>query len=118
MMCGKEFDQNDSPLEVALDSVDEVVLKTLTKIPKPPYHPFHIHVNPFQVIEVGGTPEQFPVWRDTWVVHYEQPVRVRIQYRRFTGDSVVHCHLLDHEDQGMMLRFRIVKGQPAPFTCG
>jgi FtsP/CotA-like multicopper oxidase with cupredoxin domain len=98
-------------------------------------HPFHIHVNPFQVVKIidpngrdvsppdavddagGGTPDpQYPglkgVWKDTlWVkslnpkVKYPQGVYkiyVRTRYQRYIGEYVLHCHILDHEDQGMM----------------
>lgn len=98
-------------------------------------HPFHIHVNPFQVVKIldpngkdvsapgavddagGGTPDpQYPglkgVWKDTlWVkslipqVAYPKgvyTVHVRTRYQRYIGEFVLHCHILDHEDQGMM----------------
>ena len=33
---------------------------------------------------------------------HDNPVRIRTTYEDFTGDFVMHCHLLHHEDQGMM----------------
>ena len=101
-------------------------------------HPFHIHVNPFQVVSItdpsgkdvsapgavdntGGLDPQYPglkgVWKDTlWVKDLiNNPadfpsklatsmytIKVRTRYQRYIGEYVLHCHILDHEDQGMM----------------
>jgi L-ascorbate oxidase len=105
-------------------------------------HPFHIHVNPFQVVDVlklnpatkkwsslyalsydeclkseNGDPQycdQKDVFRDTLFVKpgdstgLDYRVVVRSRYRRYIGDFVLHCHILDHEDFGMMQNVRIV----------
>ena len=66
-------------------------------------HPFHIHVNSFQVISRNGQPESsFPTWRDTVLVRRGETVRIRIPFHDFAGKTVYHCHILDHEDLGMM----------------
>ena len=71
-------------------------------------HPFHIHVNPFQTWRMGpqGVPET--IWRDTLLVPQGQPQYIYTQYKDFTGKYVYHCHILDHEDQGMMEQVEIV----------
>jgi len=107
-------------------------------------HPFHMHVNPFQIVRIldpqgrdvsapdavddaGGAPDpQYPglkgVWKDTlWVKSLTPPapagsgtytVVVRSRTERYLGDAVLHCHILDHEDQGMMenIRFALPDG--------
>ena len=90
-------------------------------------HPFHIHVNPFQVIEVldpdgidvsGYEPGNHSpyarlkgTWKDTLFVTRKgnKPYRVivRTRYKRYIGDFVLHCHILYHEDMGMMQNVRI-----------
>ena len=70
-------------------------------------HPFHIHVNSFQVISRNGIPESLPAWRDTVLVRRGETVRIRIQFRDFAGKTVYHCHILDHEDLGMMSNLMI-----------
>ncbi|MGK7896956.1 MAG: multicopper oxidase family protein [Xenococcus sp. (in: cyanobacteria)] len=65
-------------------------------------HPFHIHVNHFQVISRNGQPESLPAWRDTVLIPRGETVRIRIRFSDFTGKTVYHCHILDHEDLGMM----------------
>jgi FtsP/CotA-like multicopper oxidase with cupredoxin domain len=72
-------------------------------------HPFHIHVNPFQTWRVGpdGTPET--VWRDTILVRQGVPVYFFTRYTDYIGTFVYHCHILDHEDQGMMELLEVVQ---------
>ncbi len=65
-------------------------------------HPFHIHGNAFQVISRNGQPESLLAWRDTVLVKRGEIVRIRIPFRDFAGNTVYHCHVLDHEDLGMM----------------
>jgi FtsP/CotA-like multicopper oxidase with cupredoxin domain len=43
-----------------------------------------------------------PVWRDTIILHEGWTVKFRTRYADFAGRFVQHCHILDHEDQGMM----------------
>ena len=71
-------------------------------------HPFHIHVNPFQTWRFGpdGTPET--VWRDTLLVRRGIQEHVFSHYTDYIGKYVYHCHILDHEDQGMMELVEIV----------
>lgn len=84
-------------------------------------HPFHIHVNPFEVTSIMGPEnpsdpsspqvEQLtggPVWRDTIWVPNNGTVTFRTKYEDFIGTFVQHCHILDHEDQGMMQLVDIV----------
>ncbi len=65
-------------------------------------HPFHLHVNRFQVTERNGQPEPFLAWKDTVSVGSYETVTIRVRFEDFTGRTVYHCHILDHEDQGMM----------------
>lgn len=101
-----------------LGAVDEWVLGSENAAPlepndpsqDPDIHVFHIHVNPFQVQRDGpdGTAEW--VWKDTLAVSSnETPVSVYTKYRRFTDKFVIHCHILDHEDLGMMEVVKVVK---------
>ncbi|MFY9823177.1 MAG: multicopper oxidase family protein [Thermoanaerobaculia bacterium] len=62
-------------------------------------HPFHIHVNPFQMLNADGSPGE---WRDTIIVPPGGELRMRTRIERFTGRFVLHCHILPHEDRGMM----------------
>jgi FtsP/CotA-like multicopper oxidase with cupredoxin domain len=113
-------------------------------------HPFHIHVNPFQIVEVldpwgrdvsdPANADTYPkkpgtkdatvdvqyaglknAWKDTLWLKSNLPaddnpagtdgiykIKVRTRYERYIGEFVLHCHILDHEDQGMMQNVAIV----------
>ena len=67
-------------------------------------HPFHIHINPFLVCPTSSNKEpNFAHWRDTYWVQAEDGKReFLMHYRKFSGKYVMHCHKLNHEDEGMM----------------
>lgn len=80
-------------------------------------HPFHIHVNWFEVHKVvdgdgNETVYDPPIWMDTVNVPMEGSVTMRMRMENFQGLSVFHCHLLSHEDEGMMALFEIVDTEP------
>ena len=65
-------------------------------------HPFHLHGYQFQVIDRDGVPEPFPAWKDTVNVPRKSVVRFIVRYDNYPGKWMFHCHILDHEDHGMM----------------
>ena len=74
-----------------------------------PNHPYHIHVNPFEVITrnaQGLIIDRY--WKDTYLISSStnkgerNAVELRARYETFPGDFVMHCHNLNHEDAGMM----------------
>lgn len=65
-------------------------------------HPFHLHGFQFQVIERDGKPEPFVSWKDAVNVPKQRTVRFVVRFDDFPGKWMFHCHILDHEDQGMM----------------
>ncbi len=71
-------------------------------------HPFHIHVNPFQTWRLGPDGKYQTLWRDTILVKAGEPAYLYMRYSDFIGKFVYHCHILDHEDMGMMELVEIV----------
>jgi bilirubin oxidase len=65
-------------------------------------HPFHLHGFQFQVLDRNGVPEPFPAWKDTVNVPKKSVVRFIVRYANYPGKWMFHCHILDHEDHGMM----------------
>lgn len=102
---GKLFDPDRIDEEVPIGSVEEWIITSATS----DQHPFHIHVQPFQVTQISGNPVKPKRWQDTVIVPGFGLVRVRMRFTDFLGKSVFHCHILTHEDLGMMANFRIVK---------
>ncbi len=78
-------------------------------------HPFHIHVNSFEVISINGKMLEPGTIKDTVWIPAESTVIIRMRFKEFLGKSVFHCHILPHEDTGMMQNFLIKKrGTPMP----
>jgi FtsP/CotA-like multicopper oxidase with cupredoxin domain len=65
-------------------------------------HPFHVHINPFQVISRQDIPSALRAWKDVVLVRPGESVRLRIRFRDFAGRTLYHCHNFDHEERGMM----------------
>ena len=65
-------------------------------------HPFHLHGFQFQVLDRNGVPEPVRRWKDTVNVPRHQTVRFIVKYEHYPGKWMFHCHILDHEDHGMM----------------
>jgi FtsP/CotA-like multicopper oxidase with cupredoxin domain len=69
-------------------------------------HPFHIHQAHFLVYAENGAPVAHPMWLDTVNVPFAGSVDVILDFTDpvIKGMSVFHCHLLNHEDKGMMAK--------------
>ena len=69
-------------------------------------HPFHIHQVHFLAYAENGVPVAHPAWLDTVNVPYRGSVDVVLDFTDpvIKGISVFHCHLLNHEDKGMMAK--------------
>lgn len=93
---GQPFEPNTINVEATKDTVEEWVISNRT----PMYHPIHLHAWPFQVQGEAG-------WQDVvQVAPYSEQV-IRVAFNDFGGTTVLHCHILDHEDTGMMAIIRV-----------
>jgi FtsP/CotA-like multicopper oxidase with cupredoxin domain len=64
-------------------------------------HPMHVHGMFFKVLARNGTPVDEPYWRDTTLVHAQETVDVGL-VPLDPGRWMLHCHILEHADSGMM----------------
>jgi FtsP/CotA-like multicopper oxidase with cupredoxin domain len=100
---GQPFDPGRDDVVAKLGAAEEWTLVNTTPFP----HPLHIHVNPFQVIDVNGVPDPRKPWLDTVPVPAAGSVTFRTRFTDFTGRYVMHCHILPHEDTGMIINVNI-----------
>jgi FtsP/CotA-like multicopper oxidase with cupredoxin domain len=101
---GKAFDASRDDAVVRAGTVEEWTLVNEDVF----QHPFHIHVNPFQVVEINGKANDDGIWWDTFPLPARGSITVRMKFRPdVTGRTVYHCHILPHEDNGMMSAFTI-----------
>jgi len=105
LLDGKQFDPNVVNQLITLGTTEEWHLVNNSD----DTHPFHIHVNPFQVISVNGKPVDNYGYSDTFPVPAMGSVVIRTKYTDFDGKFVLHCHILFHEDHGMMQVVEVVR---------
>jgi suppressor of ftsI len=100
---GQKFEMNSGPmLTVNVGSLQHWRVMNPTK----EVHPFHIHQVHFLVYAVGENPVKDPAWVDTVNVPYGSSVDLVMDFTDpiIRGMSLFHCHLLSHEDKGMMAK--------------
>jgi len=144
MINGKQFAETGEIVDQCMpqDGLQDWILENYTTAIA---HPFHIHINPFQVIQID-TPVPNPtdntnyptynsyapkdnfIWQDVIAIppavigpdgKTVAPGRVRIRHTflDFPGTFVLHCHILAHEDRGMMQLVRVVPADKYPNDC-
>jgi suppressor of ftsI len=69
-------------------------------------HPFHIHVNSFEVIGVPSDPGYRRLHDTIWLPPFST-ITMRTRFKTWKGKSVYHCHVLPHEDSAMIKNFLI-----------
>jgi FtsP/CotA-like multicopper oxidase with cupredoxin domain len=107
---GKIFDANRMDVRVPLGNVEEWTIRNDSD----DMHVFHIHQIGFQVVEVDGVPMPFNGYVDTVRIPQRGEVKLRLPFtdRLILGRFMFHCHVLKHEDGGMMANIEIY--DPAP----
>jgi suppressor of ftsI len=74
-------------------------------------HPFHIHTNSFEVLGLPFDPNYHRLHDTIWIPpgmnNTPTTITIRMRFLSFAGKEVYHCHILPHEDQGMMSNFVI-----------
>jgi FtsP/CotA-like multicopper oxidase with cupredoxin domain len=123
---GRTYDHNRIDAVLPLGKAEEWRAAALTED-----HPLHIHVNPFQIASIedakgrDATDPASPAfdpdyaglkgqWKDTLLIKENMRVAFRTRYERFTGDFVIHCHIMFHGDHGMMQNLRIAAEDDMP----
>ena len=135
---GKQFEEGVIDQLMLLGNAEEWTIKNISG--RSVMHPFHIHINPFQVTEIFDPltmtePLQLPqpwVWWDTFPIPagvqkvengkfqfdpvtnlpiLEGPpghIKIRTRFVDYPGTYVLHCHILGHEDRGMMQMVKVM----------
>ena len=96
----KTYDEKRIDIQVPLNTIEDWDIANVDADLMD--HPFHLHAASFQVISRNGQPEPYAAWKDTVLVKGGETVRIRILFKDFANKSVYHCHILDHEELGMM----------------
>jgi FtsP/CotA-like multicopper oxidase with cupredoxin domain len=136
MINNKQFGETGEIVDqcMPLNGLQDWVLENWTSVA----HPFHIHINPFQVVRIETPtaqnrysvykPTKDFIWQDVIAIPAGKisadgkqitpgKVVIRQTYLDFTGTFVLHCHILAHEDRGMMQLVRVVPANKYPAGC-
>ena len=99
------FDHERVDVRVPLGSIEEWTIRNSSD----ELHVFHIHQLGFQVVSVNGVEQPFSALQDTVNVPIHGEVKVRLAFTDPTivGRFMVHCHILEHEDKGMMAQIEV-----------
>lgn len=113
---GQEFDPTAPPMFVAhAGTIERWTINNQTE----EMHDFHVHQTHFLVTSVDGVPVARPVWTDTFVVPWRRKgpngsyipgkIEALVDFRSkvIRGTFVFHCHILNHEDNGMMAKIAV-----------
>lgn len=105
--------------KMSMTRVDEVVPLNRTEIWKVTntgggYHDFHVHDEQFRVLSVNGRPPgpKLAGPKDTVFLPPGSTVRLAVRFTEYADPEhpyMYHCHLLNHEDRGMMGQFTVVE---------
>jgi FtsP/CotA-like multicopper oxidase with cupredoxin domain len=97
-ISGQDFDATREDHVVRLNTVEEWTIRNSSTV----WHPFHIHINHYQVVGYNGQSVPVRYWEDTTPVPPFGDITFRTRFLDFPGRWVFHCHILVHEDNGMM----------------
>ncbi len=104
---GKVYDVNRIDFQVPFGQTEMWTFKTNGNGP----HPVHVHGVSFQIVSrTGGRGQVFPWeagWKDVVLVNDFETVKVLIRFDSYRGIYLIHCHKLEHEDNGMMMNFEV-----------
>lgn len=103
---GLTYDMNRIDENILFDKLEEWKFINNTNN----FHPMHVHGVMFQVYSRNGNTNLSPNdkgWKDTVLVNPNETVQTLVRFNDYSGIYLLHCHNLEHEDDGMMLNIQI-----------
>ncbi len=110
------FDHNRVDVKVPLGNVEEWTIRNASD----ELHVFHIHQVAFQVLSINGKAVPFDGLVDTvnTPIHGEVKIRIAFTDPTIVGRFMFHCHILEHEDKGMMSQIEVYDPKVGPMPKG
>ena len=110
------FDHERVDVKVPLGSTEEWTIRNSSE----ELHVFHIHQLGFQVLSINGKPVPFDGLLDTVNVPIHGEVKIRMAFTdpAIVGRFMFHCHILEHEDKGMMQQIEVYDPKTGPMPDG
>jgi FtsP/CotA-like multicopper oxidase with cupredoxin domain len=108
---GLPFDPDRPPYQIKRGTAEEWTLTNGVDMKLMDHaHVFHIHTNPFRITKINGNTLATPLWRDTFVLTRTtgDSLTFEASFVDFVGKFVEHCHVVSHEDLGMMESIEVI----------
>ncbi|WP_251128076.1 multicopper oxidase domain-containing protein [Exiguobacterium sp. s48] len=107
---GKTFDPERIDIEAKRGDTEVWEIENKPDMMGGMTHPFHIHGVQFRVISRDGSPpaDQEKGWKDTVAVAPDEQVKIELTFTK-TGTFMYHCHILEHEENGMMGQLKVTE---------
>ena len=109
---GKLYERERIDFRIPLGSVEEWTVRNAT----PDFHVFHMHQLGFEVIEINGVAQPFTGFVDEVRIPEQGDVKLLIPFTDplIVGHIMFHCHVLKHEDRGMMASLEVFRPGSTP----
>jgi spore coat protein A len=109
---GRTFDPDRIDAKPKLGTTETWILKNKSDSP----HLVHIHGVDQQLVSRNGVaPKPYERMKETWILNPGETVIVKLKFTDNVGKFMFHCHILEHEDDGMMAQYEVVQQHPARF---
>lgn len=103
---GKGFNPNRVDARPVVDTTERWIFSNPTRSE----HQVHVHLNDQVLISRNGRPPApYERFKETWRLAPGEEVAVKVRFTDHTGRFVMHCHVLEHEDDAMMTQFQVVR---------
>jgi spore coat protein A len=108
---GLRFDPNRVDARPVLGTTEKWVFTNPTGQP----HTVHIHDVSQQCLSRNGGPcYPYETMKETWYLAAGETLEVKLKFTDHIGMYMLHCHMMEHEDDGMMMQFEVVRATPTP----
>ena len=108
---GLRFDPNRVDARPALGTTEKWVFTN----PTGQAHTVHIHDVAQQCVSRNGAAcYPYETMKETWYLAPGEVLEVKLKFTDHVGMYMLHCHMLEHEDDGMMTQFEVVRANPTP----
>jgi len=108
---GQGFDPSRVDAQPTLGTTERWVFRN----PTTQTHLVHVHLGDQKLVSRNGQPPpEYERLKETWHVQPGEEVVVDIPFTDYVGKFIFHCHVLEHEDDGMMTQFQTVRAPGGP----
>jgi FtsP/CotA-like multicopper oxidase with cupredoxin domain len=108
---GLRFDPNRVDAKPALGTTEKWVFTN----PTGQVHTVHVHdVSQQCISRNGGACYPYETMKETWYLDPGETIEVKLKFTDHIGMYMLHCHIIEHEDDGMMTQFEVVRATPTP----